>query len=159
MVNTLPVLFEEVPLAVRTRTWFQRDGAPAHFSHLARKQLTATFGDRWMVHLGPVPWPARSPDLNPLDFFLWGYLETLVYATPVDHVDDLLARIVDGCNTIRTTPGLLERVRESMLRRCQLCLQEGRASVRSPFVTQKLPRVVCFCFVSYYVFVQNGCYN
>ena len=78
-----------------------------------------------MGHLGPVPWSARSPDLNPLDFFLWGHLTTLVYATPVDHVDDLLPRIVDGCNTIRTTPGLLERLRQSLLRRCQLCLQDG----------------------------------
>ena len=78
-----------------------------------------------MGHLGPVPWPARSPDLNPLGFFLWGHLKTLVYATPEEHVDDLLPRIGDGCNTIRTTPGLLERMRQSMLRRCQLCLQEG----------------------------------
>ena len=116
LVSTLPVLLEEVPLAVRTRTWFQRDGGPAHFSHLARQQVMATFGDRWMGHLGLVPWPARSPDLNPVDFFLWGHLKTLVYVTPVDHVDDLLPRIVDGCNTIRTTPGLLELVRESMLR-------------------------------------------
>ena len=129
------------------------DGAPAHFSHLARQQLTATLGDRWMGHLGPVPWPASSLDLSPLDFFLWGHLKTLVYATPVDHVDDLPPRIVDGCNTIRTTPGLLARVRQSMLRRCQLCLQGGE--VRSkPFVTQKLPN--CFSFVSYCLFVQNG---
>ena len=110
LVNNLSVLLEEVPLAIRNRTWYQRDGA--------------TFRDRWMGHLGPIPWPARSPDLNPLDFFLWGHLKTLVYATTVDHVDDL-PRIVDGCNTIRITPGLLERVRQSMLRRCQLCLQEG----------------------------------
>ena len=60
-----------------------------------------------MGHLGPVPRQARSPDLNPLYFFLWGHLKTLVYATPVDHVDDRVPRIVDGCNTIRTTPGLL----------------------------------------------------
>ena len=73
----------------------------------------------WMGHLGPVSWPARSPYLNPLYYFLWGHLTTLVYATPLDHVDDLLPRIVDGCNTIRTTPGLLERVRQSMLLRCQ----------------------------------------
>ena len=66
-----------------------------------------TFGDRWIGHHGPAPWPARSPDLNPLDFFLWGHLKALVYATPVDHVDDLLERIVEGCNTISTTPDIL----------------------------------------------------
>ena len=31
---------------------------------------------------GPVPWPARSPDLNPLDFWLWGHLKAMVYAAP-----------------------------------------------------------------------------
>ena len=81
-----------------------------------------------MGHLGPVPWPARSQDLNPLDFIPWGRLKTLVYATPVDHVNDLLPRIVDGCNTIHTTPGLLEWVQKSMLLHYQLCLQERGVS-------------------------------
>ncbi|GBN81457.1 hypothetical protein AVEN_183231-1 [Araneus ventricosus] len=27
-------------------------------------------------------WPPRSPDLNRLDFFLWGYIKQRVYATP-----------------------------------------------------------------------------
>jgi hypothetical protein len=26
-----------------------------------------------------VAWPARSPDLNPLDFFLWGCMKSRVY--------------------------------------------------------------------------------
>ena len=82
-----------------------------------------------------------------------------MYATPVDHVDDLLPWIFDGCNTILTTPGLLERVRQSMLRLASFVYKKG-ASVRSSFLTEKLPRViVCFCFVSYCLFVQNGCYN
>ena len=125
LVNILPVLLEEVPLAVCARTWFQHDGAPAHFSHLEKQQLMVTFGDRWMDHLHPVPWPARSPDLNPPDFVLWGHLKALVYTTPIDHVDDVLPWTVDSCNTIRTIPGLLEWLRQSMLLHCQLCLQEG----------------------------------
>ncbi|GFV88973.1 hypothetical protein TNCV_4911751 [Trichonephila clavipes] len=32
---------------------------------------------------GPVAWPPRSPDLSPLDFFLWGAMKGLVYDTPV----------------------------------------------------------------------------
>ena len=24
-------------------------------------------------------WPPRSPDLNPCDYFLWGYLKSVVY--------------------------------------------------------------------------------
>ena len=25
------------------------------------------------------PWPARSPDLSPLDYFLWGYVKENVF--------------------------------------------------------------------------------
>ena len=28
-------------------------------------------------------WPSYSPDLNPADFFLWGYLKERVYLDPV----------------------------------------------------------------------------
>ena len=70
---------------------------------------------------GPTAWPPRSTDLNPLDFFVWGYLKSLVYVTPVPNLQALRDRIVDGCNTIRGTPGILERVRQSMVRRCRAC--------------------------------------
>jgi len=29
---------------------------------------------------GDIGWPARSPDLTPCDFFLWGYLKAKVYS-------------------------------------------------------------------------------
>ncbi|KAJ4442006.1 hypothetical protein ANN_11870 [Periplaneta americana] len=39
-----------------------------------RKRMTSSMisvaVERWIGYQGPVPWPARSPDLNPLDFFL-----------------------------------------------------------------------------------------
>ncbi|KAJ4428162.1 hypothetical protein ANN_24177 [Periplaneta americana] len=81
------------------------DKIPAHFSLAARQQQTATFGDRWIGYQGPVPWPARSPDLNPLDFFLWRHMKTLVYTTPVDQVDDFLLRQLSktGLNLISDT--------------------------------------------------------
>lgn len=28
---------------------------------------------------GNINWPPRSPDLTPMDFFLWGYLKSKVY--------------------------------------------------------------------------------
>ncbi|GFU97128.1 uncharacterized protein TNCV_4642211 [Trichonephila clavipes] len=42
--------------------------------------LKATFGDRLISRFGPVNWPPRSCDLTPLDYFLWGYVKSLVYA-------------------------------------------------------------------------------
>ena len=71
-----------------------------------------------------------------------------MYATPVDHVDDDLARIVDGCNTIRTTPGLLEWVWGSMLWRCQLCLEQGGGLSSKPFCNAEIAKgYFLFCFL------------
>jgi hypothetical protein len=34
----------------------------------------------WRIRRGgPISWPPRSPDLTPLDFFLWGYAKDQVY--------------------------------------------------------------------------------
>jgi hypothetical protein len=46
-------------------------------------------------------WPPRSPDLTPLDFFLWGYMQSLLYETPVEPQHDLVARIAVAAGTIR----------------------------------------------------------
>lgn len=67
--NTLPLLMENIPLAMRRDMWFQHDGAPPHFSVAIRAHLNNTYGEQWIWKAGPVAWPARSPDLRPIDFF------------------------------------------------------------------------------------------
>ncbi|KAJ4433851.1 hypothetical protein ANN_16163 [Periplaneta americana] len=52
------------------------------------------FPDRWIGRGGPIAWPPRSPDLNPLDFYLWGHLKSLVYSSPVPDLESLRNRIV-----------------------------------------------------------------
>ncbi|GBL76778.1 hypothetical protein AVEN_53448-1 [Araneus ventricosus] len=37
-----------------------------------------TFQQQVIGYGGCVEWPPRSPDLNPLDFFLWGYIKQRV---------------------------------------------------------------------------------
>jgi hypothetical protein len=36
-------------------------------------------GRHGLSHLSHLQWPPRSPNLAPCDFFLWGYLKSLVY--------------------------------------------------------------------------------
>ncbi|QQP39463.1 Uncharacterized protein FKW44_020353 [Caligus rogercresseyi] len=38
-------------------------------------------------------WPPSSPDLNPLDFAVWGFLERETNSTPHPNVDSLKASI------------------------------------------------------------------
>jgi hypothetical protein len=38
-------------------------------------------------------WPSRSPDLIPLDFFLWAHLKSQVYINRPNNLQDLIERI------------------------------------------------------------------
>ncbi|KAJ4434494.1 hypothetical protein ANN_23056 [Periplaneta americana] len=84
---------------------------------LVRNRLNATFPDRWIGRGGPVLWPPRSPDLSPLDFFLWGNVKRFMYETPIDTAEELVARVVEAAHVIRDNVGLFERCRYSIARR------------------------------------------
>jgi hypothetical protein len=103
--------------------WYMHDVAPAHFSIQECNHLNNAYPGRRIGRCNPVVWPAQSPDLNPLDFFVWGHLKTLVYETTVEKEADLLPRIQDACDDIRHIHCIFERTSESMMRRCMLCSQ------------------------------------
>ncbi|KAJ4451706.1 hypothetical protein ANN_03176 [Periplaneta americana] len=77
---------------------------------------------------GPIACPPRSSDLNPLDFYLWGHLKSLVYSSPVPDLESLRNRIVACSEDIRNTPGVWDRVRRSMRHRCEV----PEASLKAP---------------------------
>lgn len=96
-------------------------GAPPHFSIIARQHIQNVYGNRWIVRGGPVPWPPRSPDFNPLDFYLWGHLKQLVYSRPIRNVDVLRQRIQEGFETIRNIPRIIQGVRGNLIKRLRAC--------------------------------------
>src|SRR6218665_1608951 len=55
---------------------FQQDSAPSHRCRLAQQFLQANTPD--FIHSDA--WPPNSPDLNPLDYYVWNALKELVYA-------------------------------------------------------------------------------
>jgi hypothetical protein len=83
------------------------DVAPAHFSRAVRDGLNNTCHDRWIGREGPTAWPPSSPDLNHLDFYLWGHLKTLVYAAPVDKKETLHRRVWTPVRLSVTAPASL----------------------------------------------------
>lgn len=69
--------------------YFMHDGAPPHITNPVRNWLDQNFPNQWIGRFGPIPWAPRSPDLNPLDFFLWGSLKNKVFQNSITTLDDL----------------------------------------------------------------------
>lgn len=92
--------------------WFQQDGAPIHFARVSRAEVNRLFGDRVLGRFGRgdrqgIAWPPRSPDLNPLDYYLWGRMKGLVYTGGVGlirDIDELRQRIINAFNQVRANP-------------------------------------------------------
>jgi hypothetical protein len=57
----------------------QEDRAPPHFCHHVKNHLDREMAGRWIGRSGPNAWSRRSPDLTPLDVFLWGFVKNIVY--------------------------------------------------------------------------------
>ncbi|GFS59128.1 tc3a_0 protein [Trichonephila clavipes] len=90
---------------------FQQDGATCHTARATIDLLKDTFGDRLISRFGPVNWPPRSCDLTPLDYFLWGYVKSLIYADKpqtLDHLEDNIRRVIADIR-----PQMLEKVIEN----------------------------------------------
>ncbi|GFU58544.1 putative LOC100569746 [Trichonephila clavipes] len=118
--------------------WFQQDGATCHTARATIDLLKDTFGDRlisrfgpwywdrtrdqashdpipiplgYRGHFGSVNWPPRSYDLTRLDYFLWGYVKSLVYADKpqtLDHLEDNIRRVIADIR-----PQMLKKVIEN----------------------------------------------
>ncbi|GBP69149.1 hypothetical protein EVAR_47424_1 [Eumeta japonica] len=60
------------------RTWFQQDGATSHTSYRSLPRVREIFPGKLISRRGDINWPPRSPDLTPMDFFLWSYVKSKV---------------------------------------------------------------------------------
>jgi len=121
----LPQLLEDVLLDKRSRMYFQHDGAPPHSSRGVTNFLNYLFPGRWIRHCGPHHWPARSPDLSPLDYCEWGWMKELVYNVKVATRDALLGRILDAADHIRNNQLKLLHATRAVHNRAAACVAAG----------------------------------
>lgn len=103
--------------------WFQQDGAPPHYAVHVREYLNTIFPQRWIGRRGSIEWPPRSPDLNPLDFFLWGYVKNLVYKSKPISADALKESIRRVIREI--SPQVVINVQQEFLDRLIYCRTVG----------------------------------
>lgn len=117
----LPIMLQKVDLNTRRTMWLQHDGASVHNHWIVREFLDQSYPNRWIGRGGTIPWPARSPDLTPMDFFLWGYVKERVFRHRSTTADDMKNRITEA---FRSADGaMLARVRGSFTRRLAACVE------------------------------------
>ncbi|GFY16768.1 uncharacterized protein TNCV_4337691 [Trichonephila clavipes] len=69
---------------------FMQDGATSHTANPVKAFLIQTFGeDRIVSRRCRYPWPPRSPDFTPADFWLWVYLKSRVYLSGPSSLSEL----------------------------------------------------------------------
>ncbi|GFV66176.1 uncharacterized protein TNCV_2901021 [Trichonephila clavipes] len=125
--------------------WFQQYGATCHTARAIIDLLKDTFGDRLISRFGPVNWPPRSCDLTPLDYFLWGYVKSLVYANKpqtLDHFEDNIRRVIADIR-----PQMLEKVIENWTSRLDY-IRASRGSSMPEIIFKIYIIVECFRFLS-----------
>lgn len=121
LVPALAVLYpnDGDPDLPNNTIWFQQDGAPPHFAVIVRQYLNQVFANQWIGRRGTIEWPPRSPDLTPLDYYLWGYLKSKVYFNRPNTIDELKDRIRNEIRAIQ--PDTLGKVLQEFQWRMGYC--------------------------------------
>ena len=113
---------------------------------------------------GDIGWPARSSDLTPCDFFLWGFIKAKVYARRLGTIEQLKEAIRQEVAAI--PPAMTRKAMDNFRERLQLCvINNGRhlSDVIFESVLQTALHMLCInkisfcvpCFVWFFIALQN----
>ena len=94
---------------------------PPHWGLQVCTVLKDKFLERWIGRGGPTAWPPRSPDINPLDFFLWGYVKIEVFKS-LQHLKYQITQAF-----AQVTVLMLDKTWKELLRRLKM-LTDNRGS-------------------------------
>lgn len=81
---------------------FLQDSSPAHTSTATREYLSTKLGSQQISKQGPPNCPVMSPDLTPLDFFLFGYMKYKVNAKQIRSLQHLKTRMTRAVRSVGT---------------------------------------------------------
>ncbi|KAJ8918866.1 hypothetical protein NQ315_011157 [Exocentrus adspersus] len=104
---------------------------------ISREVLDREYSDRWIGKGGPVAWPARSPDLTPLDFCLWGSIKEKVYQDVPTTPENMMERIRNAWRAVNRET--LIQCHESFMRRIDKGFRleySGKENAIEPISTQ-----------------------
>ena len=96
-------------------TWLQQDGATSHTAIVTINWLENKFGERVISRNGRVGWPPLSCDLTQLDYFLWGYVKSMVKT-----IDKLRTNIERGIESVSAN-WCLNQIVKNWVQRLHFC--------------------------------------
>jgi len=101
---------------------YQQDNASIHVSQVSRRYFSKE-------NIRLLPWPARSPDLNPIEN-LWGYIVHNVYVNgrQFSNVEELKSEILHVWNKIEIS--YLKKLVNSMKERCIMVISSHGNSIK-----------------------------
>lgn len=104
-----------------SNTIFMQDGATPHTANSTKTFLMKHFGNRVISRGHDFEWPGYSPDLNPLDFALWGYVNDCITKRNCTDILELQQAIED---VIKQIPQnfYINSIR-SLPNRCVMCIE------------------------------------
>uniref|UniRef100_A0A914EKN8 Tc1-like transposase DDE domain-containing protein n=1 Tax=Acrobeloides nanus TaxID=290746 RepID=A0A914EKN8_9BILA len=110
------------------RHWcFQQDGAPSHKAEEVQNWIRDNFSDFISVNISkkrPGQWPPNSPDLNPLDYAIWGILETAICGRKFRTIEELKAALQEAWERIDLN--VLASSVDHWRKRLRACVQANR---------------------------------
>jgi hypothetical protein len=122
--DILRPFFGSITEKVKTYGYSMQDGSTAHTVTYSMNVLNEVFENR-LINRGL--WPARSPDLNPCDFYLWGNLKDRVYSNNPHTLVELKQSIRETISHIEVSE--LKLVSNNIFKRLEACLRaQGRLS-------------------------------
>ena len=113
----LPQMFDDINHVMNGDSWcWQQDGAKAH---TARR--TIQWLDENCHENSPDLWPAKSPDLNVMDYCIWSLLLSEVQRnrTEIQNIDDLKTCLVASWDAIPVDT--VKRAANSWIGRLKKC--------------------------------------
>ena len=96
---------------------FQQDGAPAHRS----RHTVAYLRSHVPEFIEPENWPPNSPDLNPVNYSVWGALQQMVYRDRISDIDHL-KQVLKDC-WAQLSQDTLNRAIDQLPKRLRMVIQ------------------------------------
>lgn len=98
---------------------FQQDSAPPHKGLITQNWIRSNFPD----FIETKEWPSCSPDLNPLDYSIWGFLEKNACAKPHQNLEELKSTLVKAWDAVPME--LVQKAVDDFPKRLRLCIDAG----------------------------------